>query len=447
MSEILGFQILALGLGKKVEEFIESCFVSGGTLVKISAADQFFDQFENWRDGDFAGIFCSSNIPELTGNELGQGLQNQCPNTNRYFIACDLSGYEPSVLLKNGFTNAFCLPQDRERLLRTIKEDVLANISGKKSLRPIKILDVGANEKLDFGTFVFLPLNNRFIPFSKSNESIENNRLEKLGKHQVGSLFIDKQDLDKFYSYSANRLGNAANPGMGVTERKARLEAHVHGLFSSIFDQAIKTDFAGGKAMLENCQNIISTFITKGTPNSWHHNLVASIGDLTDPYSHAARISALAALFAAGVNHPRPEDLAIAGMFHDLGMIDIPDSIANKDESQWSAEEKAIFQGHPERTMFYLKQKRVNLSADVERAILQHHEKISGAGYPRGLSDRISLEAQVLSYADQFEYLTRNQAGKLSLSPSDAHQEIAATRSIGKEILERLGALINSAVK
>ncbi len=443
MSEVLSFQILALGLGKKVEEFIESCFSSGGTLVKISQASQFETQYESWQDGEFAGIFCSNNIPQLSGNELGQVLQNQCPKTNKYYITFDIATYEPSVLLKNGFTNVFCLPQDKELLIRTIKEEIITNISGQKSLRPIKILDLGANEKLDFGTYVFLPLNNRFIPFSKTNQPIDEDRLEKLNKHQVGSLFIEKNDLNKFYSYSANRLRDATKSGMGATERQAKLETQVRGLFNSIFDQSIKTDFAGGKEMVENCQNIISNYITKGTSNNWHHQLAASIGDLSDPYNHASRVSTLASLFAMIMEHPRPEDLAMAGMFHDLGMIDIPDEILSKPESEWSQKERDIYQGHPERTMFYLKQKRLSLQPEVEKAILQHHEKISGKGYPKGLSDRITLEAQILSYADQFDYLTRVEPGKKTLTPKEAHDFIVSTQSIGAEVLTKIGKLLD----
>ncbi len=446
MSDPLNFQILALGLNKKLEEFIESCFISGGTLVKISTADEFFDKFEQWHDGDFAGIFCGSDIPELSGKELGQGLQNQCPNTHKFYVTNDLTDYQPSVLLKNGFTNVFCLPQDKELLIRSIKEEILTNISGKQSLRPIKIMDVGSDEKLDFGTFVFLPLNNRFVPFSKSNEKIDEERLKKLSKHQVGSLFIDKNDLNRFYTYSANRLRDATKPGMGATERQAKLETHVRGLFNSIFDQAIKTDFAGGKEMVENCQNIISNFITKGSSNDWHLRLLASIGDLTDPYNHASRVSTLAALFAVGLDHPNPEDLAMAGMFHDVGMIDIPDIILDKPENEWSPEDRAIYEGHPERTMYYLKQKRISLSTEVEKAILQHHEKASGKGYPRGMSERITVEAQILSYADQFDYLTRIEPGKKNLSPSEAHEAIAATQSIETELLEKLQKLVNGEV-
>ncbi len=445
MSENISFQILALGLDPRSEKFIESFFTAGGTLVTVSQLKQFEAQYESWQDGEFAGIFCSSNIPELPGAELAQALQNQCPKTNKYFITFDMAKFEPSVLIKNGFTNAFCLPQDKDILVRTIKEDILTAVSGQKSLRAIKIFDVGSGDQLDFNTYVFLPLNNKFIPFSGANKPIEEGRIEKLTKHQVGTLFIDHKDMDKFYQYSANRLRDATQPGMGSTERQAKLETHVRGLFNSIFDQSVKTDFGGGKEMVENCQSIISNFISKGSSNDWYSRLIASVGDQADSYNHASRVSTFASLFGIGIDHPHPEDLAMAGMFHDIGLVDIPDEILNKSESEWTPEEKTTYYTHIEKSLFYLKQKRISLPAEVEKAISQHHEKFNGRGFPKGLAaERISVDAQILSYADQFDYFTRIQPGKKALTPPEAHAEIAKTHSIGMDIIGKIGRLINA---
>ncbi len=444
MSETAGFQILSIGLDSRGEKFIESCFTSGGTLVTVSNVAQFENQYDTWQDDEFAGIFCSSNIPELSGAELAQSLQNQCPRTNKYFITFDMAKFEPSILLKNGFTNAFCLPQDKDLLIRTINEEILSAFSKKRALRPVKIFDIGADEKLDFGTFVFLPLNNKFIPFSSADQPISESRIEKLSKHQVGSLFIDHKDMNKFYQYSANRLRDASGSGMGTTERQEKLENQVRGLFNSIFDQSVKTDFAGGKEMVQNCQNIISNFISKGTSNDWYARLLASVGEQADTYNHASRVSTFASLFGIGIDHPHPEDLAMAGMFHDIGLVDIPDEITNKPEAQWTLEEKTTYYTHPEKSLLYLKLKRISLPPEVEKAIAQHHEKFNGKGFPKGVAaDRISVEAQILSYADQFDYFTSIQAGRKALSPPEAHLEIAKTQSIGMTVLQKIGQLIN----
>jgi hypothetical protein len=185
MSDYAGFQILSIGLDTRAEKFIESCFSSGGTLVTVSNVSQFENQYDTWQDDEFAGVFCSSNIPELSGAELAQSLHNQCPRTNKYFIT---------------------------------------------------------------------------------------------------------YDMGKFFQYSANRLRDASNSGIGATERLAKLETQVRGLFNSIFDQSVKTDFAGEKEMVQNCQSIISNFISKGTSNDWYTRLLSSVGEKADTYNHASRV-------------------------------------------------------------------------------------------------------------------------------------------------------------
>ncbi len=104
----------------------------------------------------------------------------------------------------------------------------------------------------------------------------------------MNSLFVDHKDLDKFYKYSASRLRNAVGgEGLSATERQAKLETHVRGLFTSIFDQSVKAEFDGGKEMLENFQSIISDFVTNGGSSDWYQRLLSSIGDQNDPYNHA----------------------------------------------------------------------------------------------------------------------------------------------------------------
>ena len=248
-------------------------------------------------------------------------------------------------------------------------------------------------------------------------------------------------DLDKFFKYSASKLREASKSKMGTTERQVKLESHVRGLFNSIFDQSIKTDFAGGKEMIENCQKIISNYITNGSSNDWYAHLLASVGESGDVYNHASRVSTFASMFAVALDHPHPEDLAMAGMFHDIGLVDVPEEISDKAEREWTPQEKLTYQAHPEKTLSYLKQKRISLPAEVEKAILQHHEKITGTGFPKGYSDRITVDAQILSYSDQFDYLTQTKPGKRSLSLREAHLEIIKTQSIGIDVLTSIGKL------
>ena len=187
--------------------------------------------------------------------------------------------------------------------------------------------------------------------------------------------------------------------------------------------------------------------MTKGSSSDWYANLLASIGEHADVYNHASRVSTFASLFALGMDHAHPEDLAMAGIFHDLGMVEIPEAIINKSDKERTLEENVLYYSHPEKTLLNLKSKRISLPPEVEKAILQHHEKISGKGFPKGLSDRITLDAQILSYADQFDYFTSITPGNIALSPYEAHQKIIRTQSIGMDILSIIGRLLSSQKK
>ena len=66
-----------------------------------------------------------------------------------------------------------------------------------------------------------------------------------------------------------------------------------------------------------------------------------------------------------------------------------------------------IYEKHVDYTLDVIKEKKLILSDLVRKIIYQHHEKYNGMGYPRQLSgDRICIEAQVLSLADKFDYMT-----------------------------------------
>ena len=437
-------QFLNIGLDAGSEQFVrQTC--PGGTFVAISKLVEFEMAFETWQDGQFLAIFCGNSIKEISANELAQTVQSQCPNTLRLYVTTQLEGFEPKLLLKNGFTKAFCLPQDASVMKRTV-ENVTANATGQRALRSIKIVDIDPSAELDFDTYVHLPMNNKYVRFSSANQPIKETKMGKLSSTQSRSLYVDQKDLKKFYSYSANRLQQLTQSSDAVseTERQEKLEEQVRGLFSNVFDQSIAADFDKGKETMEMCQGIISSFITKGASSDWYAKLLASIGEESDTYSHASQISTFAALFAIGLGHPHPEDLAMAGMFHDLGLIGMPAEVLSKSEGQRTPAEQALFETHPEKSLDHLKNKRIVVPPDVQKAILQHHEKFSGKGFPKGMpGGRICLEAQILSYADQFDYWTRLEAGKRRLSPADAHAEIKKTHSIDPELLSKLGRVLS----
>ncbi|PIT99281.1 MAG: hypothetical protein COT74_09745 [Bdellovibrionales bacterium CG10_big_fil_rev_8_21_14_0_10_45_34] len=122
----------------------------------------------------------------------------------------------------------------------------------------------------------------------------------------------------------------------------------------------------------------------------------------------------------------QPEDLAIAGLFHDIGVYGSRDDISIFDLDILSADEQEQYKQHPRRSLNLLKEKRVTVTQTIADIIEKHHERSNGSGFPAQLlANRIPHEAHLLAYADAFAYLTKSRPGKPVLQPADAHKLIA----------------------
>lgn len=101
-------------------------------------------------------------------------------------------------------------------------------------------------------------------------------------------------------------------------------------------------------------------------------------------------------------------ELAIASIFHDIGKVFIPIEIVNK-SGKLSDEEWNTMKTHPEIGSDYLKS-LVNMPKSIHEAILYHHEKMDGTGYPQGLSMyNIPIFSKIISIADTFDALTSDR--------------------------------------
>ena len=118
---------------------------------------------------------------------------------------------------------------------------------------------------------------------------------------------------------------------------------------------------------------------------------------------HSIEVAAYALMLGKYLHleQPQMESLRIAGILHDLGNIGIPEYILNK-PGNLTPEEKAIIQGHPGLAEMVLI--KYHLIEDILPAILYHHERFDGKGYPLGLKGgEIPLLARVLSIVEAYQ--------------------------------------------
>ena len=144
-------------------------------------------------------------------------------------------------------------------------------------------------------------------------------------------------------------------------------------------------------------------------------------------YSHSMNVCILSVLIGRqyGLSLNRLTDIALCGLLHDIGKVDIPIQIIDK-RGPLTDEEFEIVKAHPSLGVERLR-KCYNISREVLEGIQCHHEKFDGTGYPyKYKGARLPLFARILSVADVYDALTSQRSYRGAWMPCDAIEYIMA---------------------
>jgi len=137
-------------------------------------------------------------------------------------------------------------------------------------------------------------------------------------------------------------------------------------------------------------------------------------------YQHSVDVSILAASLGKvlGMDRDTINDLAQAGLLHDIGKRRISPEIINK-PAKLTPEEFEIVKLHPQFAFNDLRNCH-NVSDRIKLGVYEHHEKANGKGYPRGLvQSQISDMGQILSIVDVYDALTSKRPYKEAITSAN----------------------------
>jgi len=197
-----------------------------------------------------------------------------------------------------------------------------------------------------------------------------------------------------------------------VREKELRNQANVE------LEKAYEKLIAGQKKLQKTLDSIIQ--------------VIGQAVELRDPYTagHQRRVAKLACSIAEkmGFSKDRIKGVGMAGEIHDLGKISVPAETLSKPTKLTNLEYK-IIKLHPKTGYDILK--KIDFSWPIAETVYQHHERMDGSGYPRGLRGKeILLEARVLAVADVVEAMVSHRPYRPALGLDKALEEIEMNRGV-----------------
>ncbi len=159
---------------------------------------------------------------------------------------------------------------------------------------------------------------------------------------------------------------------------------------------------------------------------------IALVLEARDPYTagHQRRVANLARSIATEMRLSSDviEGIRMAAVIHDIGKISVPAEILSK-PAKLTEKEFGFIEEHPQAGYEILKD--VEFPWPVAEIIYQHHERIDGSGYPRGIKgDDVLLEARIIALADVIEAMASHRPYRPARGVDAALGEIKKNKGI-----------------
>jgi putative nucleotidyltransferase with HDIG domain len=224
------------------------------------------------------------------------------------------------------------------------------------------------------------------------NSIVDDRVMSLLGRYHVESVNIQRDSI------SENRAGHVATRQFKESFHK------IHTDMKKTFEEVISEE---QDINVDKVTQELEVLIKEAGSGFDLLNMLLDMGEESDStYQHSIQVSMLSRVLGSWLKFPE-EDVAllgVAGLFHDIGKCQIDAELLNK-EGQLSESEYTIIRQHA--ILGYKIVKDKNIDVRIKQAVLSHHERCDGSGYPLGIrADGIGQFARVVAIADVYAGMT-----------------------------------------
>ncbi|QWR78791.1 HD-GYP domain-containing protein [Candidatus Magnetomonas plexicatena] len=232
-----------------------------------------------------------------------------------------------------------------------------------------------------------------------------------------GDFMIHSNDKLKYKGYLTELMNIKTSNGSSEIIRNRVVKEN-----SKLLMEELLADPRSGEKIKECQQNIDAIISTMQGNNSLTNGLFTINKSDYYTYTHCVNVSVLAVGLAISLGMNKQSEifaLAMGAMLHDIGKCKIPPSILNK-PTKLTEDEFRIMKSH---VLIGKKLLSVhpNISKETLHSLTEHHEKMTGKGYPYGLSaEELHFAGKVVAMADVYDALTTARPYKKAFGSFEA---------------------------
>lgn len=263
-------------------------------------------------------------------------------------------------------------------------------------------------------------INQKRIECFTSQDIYDNNGLLLLKKGHKLTADVKKR-LEKYGVYDLEEYINTSNNEVVKTPKKGnRTVPNPETIIKEFAERLNIPD----NYYIQKANGILIDIIFESKTKPWwiYVNALSKYVDWI--YTHSIDVSLISLMIAIdlGYNDKELNNLGVSTMLHDVGRLLIPKSIIQKPRELTEIEMDIVRQ-HCELGQLSLED--YNLPQEYMDVIVQHHERLDGSGYPRGLKgDEISHNAKIVIVADSIDAITSHRPYRKPQSMKNAIKKL-----------------------
>lgn len=333
----------------------------------------------------------------------------------------------------------------------TTKIDFIVSQTLNTDLIPIKATELVPGTTIPFTALHLLTLNKRVIPVIGKGQILSPARFQKM--LEIGEFYIRGQDIETFARYVDQ---NQDHSTMGHEIRcRAKYMSLVYTfkqLVVTLTDESEAGSFQQGRELHDQLREQASDLINhlSGLKDVWSTVNNAAFSDKT-AVDRAPAIAASSGLLALQCGIGNAEDVLIAALVGDIGLLDLSPKAAlsyRLNSYDFEDENKKIFENHPILSLNKCLSRRLPISDHLKQIISMTHERLDQKGFPlRPHPSKIPLESMCIQFCQIVDTAMKVELGKARFNLVEVRRSLLARERnnpqiFSPEFLGRIEAIL-----